>query len=270
MTAIPHPGTRRPRRATAALPALLALLVLPLPALAAETFDARAFRVEDLIGEVDVRVESGTGRIGVSVTGPEDLVKRTSVVLRDGEVVVDQDLEGLGRRERDEDQISVRVSVPAGSAVTIGNLIGEARIGDLDGPLTLALASAAEVKAGRVSRADLRLSGAGAVTLGTVAGPFDLSISGAGDVRTGSVGGPVKVGISGTGNVEIASVAAPVSIGMSGMASVAVRGGHTPRLEATISGMGSLDFDGVADSRSIRNTGIASVNVRGDGKDGDR
>ncbi|MFC7334109.1 GIN domain-containing protein [Rhodocista pekingensis] len=264
-----RPDPSRPARGRrAAAAALLTALLLPVPAALAapQEFDARAFRIEDLIGEVTVTVATGTGRIGVSLDGPADLVDRTSVTLRNGEVVLDQDLDGLGRRTLDrDDTVRVRVSVPAGSAVTVGNLIGEARIGDLDGPLTLALTSAAEVETGRVARADLRISGAGSVTVGDVAGALKLTISGAGDVTTGAVAGPADVSISGTGQVEIAAVSGPVSIEMSGMADVAVRGGHTPRLEASISGLGSLSFDGVADSRSIRNSGIASVRIRDDG-----
>ncbi|ACI98035.1 GIN domain-containing protein [Rhodospirillum centenum] len=263
------PAPSRPARGrrTAAAAALLTALLFPLPAALAapQEFDARAFRIEDLIGDVTVTVATGTGRVGVTLDGPSDMVDRTSVILRNGEVVVDQNLDGVSRRNVDhDDTVRIQVSVPAGSAVTIGNLIGEARIGDLDGPLTLALTSAAEVEAGRVARADLRISGAGAVTVGDVAGPLKLTISGAGAVTTGAVAGAVDVSISGAGHVDIAAVSGPVSIDMSGMADVAVRGGHTPRLEASISGLGSLSFDGVADSRSVRNSGIASVRIRDD------
>lgn len=244
--------------------AAAALTLLAVPALA-ERFDARQFTVDGLIGDVAVTVDPLARGITVDVTGPADRVARVTVRQVGEAVRVEQERERNKSMTINRDNlVTVAVTLPPRTPVSLSGVIGSATLGDLDGPLAVNGDAALELTAGRVTHADISVSGAGDITLGAVTEDLSLSISGAGDVTVGPVEGSTAITISGIGDATVERVNGPVRVSTSGVGEVEIKGGRTPMLEVAISGMGGVSFDGTADARRVSNSGFASVRLNGE------
>lgn len=240
-----------------------ALTLLTAPALA-DSYSTSRLHVQGVIGEVTVTVVPGASRMEVQVTGTPERVARIQVRPEGDRLHIEEERERNRTDEIKEDNtLTVAVTVPAGSPVELDDLIGTVRIGDLDAPLSVQSGMALDLEAGRVTQASLSVSGAGDLTVGAVSGALSVSISGAGAIKTGAVGGPTSVALSGFGSASIASVSGPVSIQVSGAGDVDIAGGHTPSLDVSVSGMGNVRFDGVADRRQVNTSGMGKVEIGG-------
>lgn len=248
-----------------ALPALALLLALAgTPALAApRDFTADSVRVADIVGTVQVVVDPAARAVTADVTGQPRWVETVRLQQSGSTLSIVQDAGSRRGRMDKDDMVAVTLTLPPGTALELANLVGEARVGDLDGTLRLLGSGAAEVKAGRVAQVDLDLSGAGDVTLGEVRGPLRGSLSGAGSVDVGPVRGELRLDVSGFGDVDVDAAYGPVSVQLSGVGDVHIKGGHTPLLVANASGVGSVRFDGTADDYRVDHSGIGSVRING-------
>lgn len=248
-----------------ALPALALLAILAgAPALAApRDFTADSVRVENIVGTVQVTVDPAARSVTAEVTGQPHWVDTVRLDQAGGTLSVVQEAQSRRGRLDKDDMVTVLLTLPPGTALAMGNLVGEARVGDLDGPLRLQGSGAAEVEVGRVASAELDLSGAGDVTLGEVRGRLRGSLSGAGSVEVGPVRGEVRLDVSGFGDVEVEAVQGPVTVQLSGVGDVHIKGGHTPMLVASASGVGNVRFDGTADDYRADHSGLGSIRING-------
>ena len=271
-------------RSPPAIAAIFATILAATPALAfaPQSFTARAVEIDGVYGTITVTVSPGAGEVTVSASGsprwlPEFVAERSGDTLR----LVQKDRpSNMGERTKDQ-RIDVRVTVPAGTALTLSDQVGEATVGDLDGPLTVRALHAGEVTAGRVSVANLNITGSGDVTLAGTSGDAVVNILGAGDVRIDRVGGaltarivgsgdiqtgPVARGvealISGTGDIEVARLDGPASATISGTGDIDLGAGRADPLAVQISGTGDFRFAGTVGTRSIQNSGTGTVNIR--------
>ncbi|QJE72244.1 hypothetical protein HHL28_03240 [Aerophototrophica crusticola] len=248
-----------------ALPAFTLFLALAgTPALAApQSFTADSVRVTDIVGTVQVVVDPAARAVTADVTGQQRWVDTVRLEQSGDTLSIIQDRSSQRGRIGKDDMVTVSVTLPPGTALELGNLVGDARVGDLDGTLRLRGSGAADVKVGRVAGVDLDLSGAGDVTLGEVRGPLRGSLSGAGSVEAGPVRGELSLDVSGFGDVDVDAVHGPVKVRLSGVGDVHIKGGHTPLLDANASGVGSIRFDGSADDYRVDHSGIGSVRING-------
>jgi hypothetical protein len=123
---------------------------------------------------------------------------------------------------RDEEPIILRLTVPAGTALTIENFAGDGTIGATDGPLMVILQ--------------------GGVLQAAAARDPHLTIAGSGDIRLGEATGVLTMAINGSG-------------------SIIVDGGMTDAVSATINGAGSLRFGGRAARAGISVNGAGTVDI---------
>lgn len=257
-------------RRALALSALTLGLLLPFTAQAETTgpqrFDAGKLVIRDVIGEVIVRAEKGADGITVTIYAEADELPLLSARAQDGTVTVvrSRPLEkGTKSWHLDDNNVTIRVTVPVGTPVRIDDMIGSVDLGDLDGPLTADIRAAVEIKAGRLSQASIDIAGAASIQLGDVAGKLDLSIAGAGNAEIGAVRQSADIRIAGFGDVDLASVRGDVTVRMSGVGSVDISDGHADMLDIAVSGMGGVSYDGKARDQRVSSTGLSSVRING-------
>jgi hypothetical protein len=123
---------------------------------------------------------------------------------------------------RDEEPITLALTVPVGTALTIENFAGDATIAATRGPLMVILQ--------------------GGVLQAVAARDPHLTIAGSGDIRLGEATGILTMAINGSG-------------------SIIVDGGATDAVSATINGAGSLRFDGHSKSAGISVNGAGTVDL---------
>jgi len=119
---------------------------------------------------------------------------------------------------------------------------GDWRIGDVHGPVHVAVSGSGDVRGGNVGDAHIAISGSGDVTLGAVNGGLETHTSGSGDIRVAAVSGPINTKISGSGDVV-------------------VDGGNAPNVGVAIAGSGDLKFRGTAGAVSVSIAGSGDVEV---------
>lgn len=196
------------------------------------TTDSAVQRTFDLDGPVrvdvenhsgDVRVEAGeSGRVSVeaaSVAGHE-LLDRVQVALEHGvlRVVAPR---GQRRWFGSDQGVGLRITVPAGSAVSAQTESGELELIGKLGDADLRTASG-EVSVDAVDGARVRTA-SGDVRIGTVGGDCRVSTA-SGDVEVGDGGGRVQVETA-SGDVELGTVSGEVEVSTaSGDVSVADAG----------------------------------------------
>lgn len=177
------------------------------PATTVHTGDVTIVSRGSHIGSMTVR---GRGAVGVSISGGQVVVNGTVVQAGGGNVTAEP--------------AKLIARVNRGARVVVEGANGDVAIGDTDGQLVVAGGGVGDVTAGRVTSAELVLSGTGDVTIAEVAG------------------GDVKIRSSGTGDVEI-------------------EGGRCVRLEARLSGTGDMTFVGVAESADLAASGTGNIHV---------
>lgn len=229
-------------------------------------FDGTRLTVRDVIGDVRVNVDPSARGVTVTIDAEADEFPLLSAKAADGVVVVARSRPPEKKRHEwnvQDNDVTITVTLPKGTAIHIDDMIGKLEVGDLDGPLTADIRSAVDIKAGRLSSARIDVAGAAGIDTGDIAGKLDLNIAGAGDVDIGTVRQGADIRIAGFGNVDVAGVKGPVSVRVSGVGDVDLNKGDVDLLDVSVSGLGSVAFQGEAKERRISSSGMASVKVNG-------
>lgn len=205
---------------------------------AGKAFQLGDFSAVQLAGPFDATITTG-GKPAVTIEGPQEIVDRLIVEVKDGELSIRTP---RGARLRTNQPVKIRVSAPQLTAATIAGA-GDIAIdklaggGNFDGTI----AGAGSLDLGEVSLGSLKVSiaGSGEVTGSGTAASANHSISGSGSIRLADVATrDVEVSIMGSGDIEVqASQTADVSIMGSG--DVRVTGGA--KCEVTKMGSGNVD-----------------------------
>jgi hypothetical protein len=119
---------------------------------------------------------------------------------------------------------------------------GDWRVGDVHGPLRLALSGSGDVQGGNVGDARIDISGSSDVRLAAVGGRLATHTAGSGDIRVSAVSGPIDAKIAGSGDVI-------------------VEGGVAPDVGVSIAGSGNLRFHGTAGSVHADIFGSGDVDI---------
>jgi len=255
-----------------------------------KTYNVNSLKVEDVVGTLRIDVRDG-GPALVQISGLQARVNEVKVKVDQGTLVVEGhnigevwdwthwfDFSHLG--ENKPDQLVVHVVVPRGARVKVDDLIGNATIGDTQGPMDFSSAGHIQSTIGNVAEAHLSLAGSGKLTVGNVSGSLNADTAGSGDIRVGNAGktdadiagsgsiivgrvnGPLKVDIAGSGDFSAASVNGPTSADIAGSGSVTIAGGEANPLHVDIMGSGNVTFGGTAVDPKISSMGSGSVKLK--------
>jgi hypothetical protein len=243
-------------------------------------FEATSLRVENLVGVLEIEVGE-TAVMSVARSGSEELLEEIEMEVDDGVLVIKRDKSLLDRPPKEtfkwrDRYPTVTVRLPAGTAVEIKEAIGQALIGDLEGPLVVnATWLAAEV--GNVSEAEVELSGRASLKLGRVSGTLSAKLnssgelaaaalgaaqihkSGSGDLRLGPITGSLKYESTGSGDGEIVSVSGPVEAAINGSGNLSLGGGRAEPLVVNITGSGDFLLQGEAVDADLTVSGSGRV-----------
>ncbi|MDE2161577.1 MAG: DUF2807 domain-containing protein [Alphaproteobacteria bacterium] len=277
--------------------AIAALVILPARAADSDwitgqqqTFNVHALRVNGVVGNLKVDVRDG-GPAVLQVNGLRQRVNTLTVHATNGELVIEGhnlndvwdwhrwfDFSHLG--ENKSKNLIINVVVPKGTRVKVDDLIGNANIGNTDGPMNFSADGSTETTIGRVSEAKISLAGSGKVTVGDVAGPLKADTAGSGDIRVGAAdsvnadiagSGSIAVGriahgvnvdIAGSGDFTAASVNGPTKVDIAGSGSATIADGTADPLNVDIMGSGSLNFGGTAVDPRVSALGSGSVKIK--------
>ena len=119
---------------------------------------------------------------------------------------------------------------------------GDWRIGDVQGPLSIAMSGSGDVRGGSSGDAHIAISGSSDIVLGAVNGRLDTHTSGSGDIHTASARGGIQTRIAGSGNVV-------------------VDGGEAPDVGVSIAGSGDFRFHGTAGAVKVSIAGSGDVDI---------
>ena len=286
------PGPRRPfvgfAGASKACLAAVAVLIAAAAAARAQTpiaptaYEATTLRISDLVGVLQVEVTEGESLV-VTLHGRAELLDGIDVRVDENTLVIERSRSLLDWPQREvlrwRDQYpTVAVQVPAGTALEIDNMVGQAKIGDLKGPLRLEAAwLSAEI--GELSEADIELSGRGSLSLGRIVGGLRAELSGSGDLSAGAVGeaeirksgsgdvrlGKIERGLSyegtGSGDMTADSVRGPVEVWINGGGNVRLLDGRAEPLRVRISGSGNFTLDGEAVNADLAVDGSGKITL---------
>jgi hypothetical protein len=119
---------------------------------------------------------------------------------------------------------------------------GETTIGNVDGPLSLALAGSGNASAGRAEQAALKISGSGDLQVGAVEHDVHASIAGSGSIDVGSMAGALTSHIAGSGDIK-------------------VHGGTVSNADVSIAGSGGVDVNAPVEDVDAHISGSGDVRV---------
>lgn len=254
----------RARTALLASSLLISSLLATAPALAfgPERFAAKAVEIDGVYGSVTVVVDPAARDVTIGAGGSAKWLPSVAVSKSGDTVRLEQKdrPRNMNDRNRDE-QITVNVVVPPGTALLIDDQVGDSRIGDLNGPLTFKNMQSGKVRAGSVTTAQVGITGSADVVVGDVAGPAKVAISGSGDVELGKVAGGVDVAVSGSGDIKVGAVDGAVAVSISGSGDVEIGPGRADPLRVDISGSGDVRVAATVVNQTIRNSGSGSVRI---------
>jgi hypothetical protein len=273
--------------------------ILVLPAMASDngwvvwptrSFNAGALRVDDVVGNVRVNVQNGPMK--VDIAGNKDLVAGLKIrtegnILRitgDGNVSFNvwdwkQWFDFSNVHSNNDGKLFIKVTVPKGTDVRIGDLVGNATVGDTYGPVRLET-TAGDATVGRVASARVSMAGSGKIAIADVAGPLRLEIAGSGritaghagsveadiagsgDTQIGAITGGVGVSIAGSGDFTASKVNGPVKVSIAGSGNVKIADGVADPLHVEIFGAGDFFFGGVAVNPRISALGSGNVRIK--------
>ena len=255
-----------------------------------ESFNARTLRIDDVIGSVRIDVKPN-GPMTVKASGSRIAVDSLDIRAADGVLRIEGtnqnisvwdwrrwfDFSNLNRDDRT--RLQLQITVPRGAEVRIEDMIGNATIGDLNGPLRLE-ATATQARIGKVTRAQIEMNGSGRVDIAQVTNELKLEIAGSGKVTAGSVGalkadlagsgdavigdihGPLNLDITGSGNLTATKVNGPLNISIAGAGSVKIADGLADPFHVDIMGSGNVVFGGMAVDPKISALGSGSVRLK--------
>lgn len=250
-------------RSTAVLLAsTLVLAAAPALAFGPQTYTAKSVEIEGVFGTVTVKVDPSARDVTVSAGGSARWLQEFEASQSGDALLLEQrDRPERMRLKDTDDQITVDVTVPPGTALILEDHAGNATIGDLDAAVTLEDLQTGRIVVGRVTAADVGITGGAAVEIGAVGGPLNVTVSGSGDIKTGPVSGNVMTRISGSGDVVIGSVNGKVDTKISGSGNVELGGGRADPLIVGISGSGNVKVMATVGAQEIRNSGSGKVTI---------
>lgn len=255
-----------------------------------KNFDARALKLEDVVGTVRVDVKE-SGPIAIQISGLPDRVKGVHVNQNGGTLKVQSDPVGAvwdwrhwfdfrGLNRVNPGQLQIHIAVPRGTPVDVDETAGNVTIGNTMGPLNFAVQGYTESTVGNVTSAKLEMSGAGKLTVGNVYGEASVESAGSGNIRVGDVGklkaeiagsgsiaagnvnGGIDIDIAGSGDFSAGSVHGPFQTSIAGAGSVTVGGGEANPFKVDIMGSGNVNFGGLAVDPKIEAMGSGSVRIK--------
>lgn len=254
---------------------LAALLALPLtvafatPALAfgPERFTADTVEVRNLLGSVTITVKEGADGITARAEGRDkDLLSRLRITGNGKSVVIDMDLPKWDERamELDDDRApKVELTVPAGTDLSIDDMIGELKAdGRLDKVL-ISLEAAASMELDTVGTLTVDAHGALNLQAGSIENGLTLSVHGAANINVGSVTGKTAMSIHGMSNVDIDRQDGALAVSLNGVGRIDVEGGRSDRVEIDVNGMGSVSYQGEVAEQRVSKSGLGSVSING-------
>lgn len=258
----------------------------------ARTYQAKDIKAEDIVGTLDVQVRDG-GPMIVEAWGTKARLAGLKVGVVDGRLRIDGsevndtdsvwdwrhwfDYSHIG--ENTPRDLTVRVTVPRGSDVDIGGLVGDVTVGDTQGALHLE-AAVTKARIGRVASASIEIGGSGRVEIASVSGPLRLDVGGSGKIATGPIGslkadlagsgdaqfgsinGGLDLDIAGAADVTAARVNGPTKLSIAGSGNVKIADGTADPLHVEIMGSGNFDFGGVAVDPRVESFGSGKVHIR--------
>lgn len=270
-------------RSTVIATAILALATSPALALERQSHDARAVTIDGVLGMLEIAVDASATQVTVEAEGPQRWLDALRLERSSDRLELVQK-DRPNRISGKDDWITVRMTVPAGTALTVSDHVGDGRIGDLAGPLKITALHSGDLQIGRVTVLELgisgsgdisvaaadtarvRISGSGDVTLGDIGGDLSVSISGSGDARMGRTTGSVDLSIAGSGDIRVAEVTGPVTASISGSGNIAIDGGTIDPLSVSIAGSGDVQVKADVRNQTIQNSGSGRVAIGGNGR----
>ncbi len=107
---------------------------------------------------------------------------------------------------------------------------------------------------------DLKSSGSGDVTIGTVNGPLAATISGSGNLSATETG-DTTLKITGSADVTLHHIAGALTLLNTGNADISVQSGTIAPLSIKSTGSGDVSIDAVINGASISNSGSGDINL---------
>jgi hypothetical protein len=159
--------------------------------------------------------------------------------------------------------LTLSVRVPAGTAVSIDESgAGAYTVGAIAGPLRLDLSGAATIDAQAVTSLHADISGEASVDVAKADGKADIALSGHGRVSVGEASMPtLAVDLSGAGSVSVArGHIGLATLNESGFGKISV-GGEVGAAKVDLSGAGIVHFDRVTGSLEKDVSGAGTVSV---------
>ncbi|MDH3738668.1 MAG: DUF2807 domain-containing protein, partial [Alphaproteobacteria bacterium] len=247
--------------ATVGLILFIAVLSLTPAARAApdsRIFEASKVALVNFVGTLDVTV-GDLPNIALDITGPADQIDDVGVRLDDDVLVIAR----KGMVNHDDQPFdaavypTVRLRVPAATALTIQGMDGVARIGDIAAPLSVH-AAALDLTAGNVTTAMIERSGSGRIELGDVSGPVVARLGGSGDFVVGTAA-EADIEKRGSGDIDISHVEGAFVANVRGSGDVSAANVGTASIEKH--GSGNVRFGRVAGGLSYISFGIGDADV---------
>lgn len=275
---------RKSRLIAAVAPiALLGSVALAEDQAVTQSFQAKRVQIDALVGHLKIVVTRDYPTVDVALSGSQEMIQKIRLTTSGDAMVMSMDgMEGDWWDDMwdwssvSPEDLTVTITVAIGTPVKVDNYIGDAEIGDIEASLKMNT-SGGEVRAGRVTDANVSIAGSGDIIVGAVSGNLDASIAGSGSVTTGDThsadveiagGGEVKVGtvsgdfdidIAGSGEVYATSVHGKVSIDVAGSGDVRIDGGSADPFKVDIAGSGDVRFGGTANNPDVSVMGSGDV-----------
>lgn len=275
---------RKSRLIAAVAPiALLGSVALAEDQAVTQSFQAKRVQIDALVGHLKIVVTRDYPTVDVALSGSQEMIQKIRLTTSGDAMVMSMDgMEGDWWDDMwdwssvSPEDLTVTITVATGTPVKVDNYIGDAEIGDIEASLKMNT-SGGEVRAGRVTDANVSIAGSGDIIVGAVSGNLDASIAGSGSVTTGDThsadveiagGGEVKVGtvsgdfdidIAGSGEVYATAVHGKVSIDVAGSGDVRIDGGSADPFKVDIAGSGDVRFGGTANNPDVSVMGSGDV-----------
>lgn len=243
---------------------LLSLSALPAAAFGPETFQVRDVTVKNVFGRVDVTVVEDAKGVEARVSGPQHRLDEVQVRMDGGRLVIAQNRpRGRSSPQNEAEMISVSLTVPAGTGLTVAGFVGEGQVGDLKGPLLLDGIHNGRFRAGDVSTARLSIAGDADIAVGRVERDLTAEIRGDGRIKAGAAAGKVEVKISGDGAVDLQRVDGSLAVAIRGSGDVSVKEGRVDPVGISIVGNGEVSVNGAVGQPAISRLGGGTITING-------
>ncbi len=252
------------------------------------TFPVKSVKMDTVVGRLRVEVKP-EGPVSLQISGVKARVDAMTVHADGNQLVITGENENavwdwhkwfdFSDTRNDAKDLDVHLVVPKGTEVRVGDMIGDATIGDTDGDIRFeAVDSTTTI--GRVKDARISMAGAGKITMSDVMGSLKLEIAGSGKIKAqsaqsvhaevagsgsadlGQIKGGLDLDIAGSGDFNAVRVNGPVRVDIVGAGSVHIPQGTANPLHVDIMGAGDFVFGGEAVDPHISAVGSGRVKLR--------